>query len=102
MFGFGKVHRQDSETESDNFKFGKDGFSAEPANLMVGSNLKAAKPALFGKHMNVYFNLTTGKVNIKTLPYSSSRILPVCISLIRPTARLSIVQNGILIRKILR
>ncbi|MDI9866187.1 hypothetical protein QM480_17725 [Flectobacillus sp. DC10W] len=66
MFGFGKVHRQDSETESDNFKFGKDGFSAEPANLMVGSNLKAAKPALFGKHMNVYFNLTTGKVNIKT------------------------------------
>jgi hypothetical protein len=66
IFGFGKVLRQDSETQSDNFKFGKEAFSAEPSNLMVGNNLKSAKPALLGKHMNVNFNLATGKVSIKT------------------------------------
>jgi 5-keto 4-deoxyuronate isomerase len=66
LFGFGKVRRQDSETYSDNFKFGKDVFTAEMANLMVGNNLKTSKPALLGNKMNVSFNLATGLVTIKT------------------------------------
>lgn len=66
IFGFGTVRRTDSETESNNFKFGKEAFSALPANLSVGSNLSAAKPALLGKNMNVNFNLATGLVSIKT------------------------------------
>jgi hypothetical protein len=67
MFGFGKIRRSDSETDSEHFKFLKDAFDAEPAdNLMVGNNLKTAKPALLGKNMNVLFNLATGLVSIKT------------------------------------
>jgi hypothetical protein len=66
LFGFGKVKRQDSETESDNIKFGKEAFTADLANLSVGNNLKTSKPALLGHKMNVSFNLATGMVSIKT------------------------------------
>ena len=66
LFGFGKVKRQDSETVSDNIKFGKEAFTADMANLSVGNNLKVSKPALLGNKMNVSFNLATGLVSIKT------------------------------------
>lgn len=66
LFGFGKVKRQDSETVSDNIKFGKEAFTADMANLSVGNNLKTSKPALLGNKMNVSFNLATGLVSIKT------------------------------------
>jgi hypothetical protein len=68
LYGFGAVKRQDSETVSDNFKFGKEAFTAEMANLSVGNNLKTSKPALLGNNMNVSFNLATGLVSIKTPP----------------------------------
>ena len=66
LFGFGKIKRQDSETESDIIKFGKEAFTAEMANLSIGNNLKVSKPALLGNNMNVSFNLATGLVSIKT------------------------------------
>jgi spore coat protein U-like protein len=66
LFGFGKVKRQDSETESNNIKFGKEAFTADMATLSVGNNLKVSKPALLGNNMNVSFNLATGLVSIKT------------------------------------
>ncbi len=66
LFGFGKVKRQDSETQSDNIKFGKEAFTADMATLSVGNNLKVSKPALLGNNMNVSFNLATGLVSIKT------------------------------------
>lgn len=66
LLGYGKVRRADSETESQHFKFGKDSFTAEPADLVVGTNLKAFKPSLLGKNMNVSFNVATGLVSILT------------------------------------
>ena len=66
LFGFGKIKRQDSETESDIIKFEKEAFTADMANLSVGNNLKVSKPALLGNNMNVSFNLATGLVSIKT------------------------------------
>ena len=66
LFGFGKIKRQDSETESNIIKFGKEAFTADMANLSVGNNLKVSKPDLLGNNMNVNFNLATGLVSIKT------------------------------------
>ncbi len=71
LFGLGKVLRNDSQTQSDFFKFGKELFTAEMAKLMVGDNLRSAKPALYGKYLQVKFNLAQGKVTIETAQYLS-------------------------------
>lgn len=65
LFGRGKMKRNDSETTSNRFKFNKDSFVAEAADIRVGSNLVAYKPALLGKDVDINFNVTTGIVAIE-------------------------------------
>ena len=64
LFGLGLVKREDSETESSQIQFKKEAFSAESANIKIGNKLKEFKPALFGKKLNVDFDLTKGMVSI--------------------------------------
>jgi predicted transcriptional regulator len=75
LFGMGKIKRNDSETLSSRFKFNKDSFVAEAADIRVGSNLVAYKPALLGKDVDINFNVNTGIVVIE-MPFAGLKIKP--------------------------
>jgi hypothetical protein len=60
LFGIGKMKRADSETASERFKFNKNEFIAEQAQIKVGTNLVAYKPALLGREINLKFNIADG------------------------------------------
>jgi hypothetical protein len=66
LFGLGKLIRTDSETASDQFKFNKEGFTADRSQFNIKSNQTMAKSILLGKNVNVNFNANRSIVNIAT------------------------------------
>lgn len=66
LFGLGKLIRTDSETASDQFKFNKEGFTADRSQFNIKSNQTTAKSILLGKNVNVNFNTNRSIVNIAT------------------------------------
>ena len=66
LFGQGVVQRKDSQTESERFRFTKDQFTAEAAELRIGTNLtNGGKAVLVGTDMDVNFNVATGNAVIQ-------------------------------------
>ncbi|GAB3245951.1 hypothetical protein GCM10027347_00470 [Larkinella harenae] len=68
LFGKGTVKRTDSEAQSENIKFNKDGFTAGNAQFRVVADKesKTAKPMLLGTQVDVDFNQVKGVVSIAT------------------------------------
>ncbi|MGA0560460.1 hypothetical protein ACO2Q8_27595 [Larkinella sp. VNQ87] len=69
LFGKGLVKRADSEAQSENIKFNKEGFTADKAQFRVMSAEKlanATKPMLLGTKVDVDFNQVKGVVTIAT------------------------------------
>jgi hypothetical protein len=66
LFGIGKLIRTDSETASEQFKFNKEGFTADRSQFNVKSMQTTAKLVLLGKNVNVNFNVNNSIVNIAT------------------------------------
>ncbi|MCU0325601.1 MAG: hypothetical protein MUF45_10170 [Spirosomaceae bacterium] len=64
LFGIGRLIRTDSETASNQFKFNKEGFTADQSQFNVKSTVSSAKPVLLGKNVDVNFNVSNSIVNI--------------------------------------
>lgn len=64
LFGLGILARNDSDTESDQFKFNKKGFNANESIFKIKSSVTKTKPVLLGQNVNVNFNVLDNLVNI--------------------------------------
>ncbi|WP_229311150.1 hypothetical protein [Larkinella soli] len=75
LFGHGVVKRSDSETQSENINFSKEGFRAGNAQFRVVSGDKQAnRPMLLGNFVDVDFNQAKGVVTIATNPKTNAAI----------------------------
>ncbi|MGV3557591.1 hypothetical protein [Larkinella arboricola] len=76
LFGKGTVKRSDSEAQSDNIKFNKEGFTAGNAQFRVVADKQgsATKPMLLGTRVDVDFNQVKGVVTIATDAKSATSI----------------------------
>ncbi|RRA98750.1 hypothetical protein [Larkinella rosea] len=68
LFGKGTVKRTDSEAQSENIKFNKEGFTAGNAQFRVMADKQgtATKPMLLGTKVDLDFNQVKGVVTIAT------------------------------------
>ncbi|GAA4446697.1 hypothetical protein GCM10023189_02160 [Nibrella saemangeumensis] len=64
LFGNGSLSRKDVEAVSKSFKFNKEGFLADNADLKILTDKQAGKPILVGKDVDVDFNQVKGIVNL--------------------------------------
>ncbi|MFC5412238.1 hypothetical protein ACFPMF_23130 [Larkinella bovis] len=76
LFGKGTVKRADSEAQSENLKFNKEGFTADDAQFRVMSDKQggSTKPMLLGTKVDVDFNQVKGVVTIATNNASATSI----------------------------
>jgi hypothetical protein len=64
LFGVGRLIRTDSETASEQFKFNKEGFTADESQFNIKSTASNAKSVLLGKNVDVNFNINKAIASI--------------------------------------
>jgi hypothetical protein len=67
LYGSGTLEREDSETKTLSFKFNKTGFDASKSQFKIKSVDQNTKPILFGKNVDLNFNVLTGSSTISPL-----------------------------------